>query len=596
MSMHPERSRRAPFRLRTLGGAALERDGVTVDAAGAQRKMLALLALLAVARQRGISRERLALYLWPESDAERARGTLKQTLHVARQQLGSFEAIVGATELRLNQDVIESDVHLFEEALDVGDLEGAVALYGGPFLDGFHLSGGSEFERWVDVQRDGLARRHAAAIEALATRASAGGDHAAAVRWWRVLHDIEPLSSRITLALMQALEAAGDRVEAIRCARAHQVLVTDELGGDADPAVGALAARLRHESEHAHATAPDAGPGRETGSRALDRGTDDAEAYELYLHARHHWKLRTREGFQSASKYYVAAVERDPGFARAWAGLAEVYVNLSNFGYMRQGEALALAERSADRAIELDSRLARAHAAKGFVLASRLAFTDAEATFRRAVALDPGYSFGHHYYTLLLLMLDRTDEALARNREALRVDPLSRAANATTGVTLCQRGDYDGAARELERALALAPDFPLSLYFLGVVRAAQHAWDEALSLLERAAQQAPGFPGTPGALAWLYRQVGRKHDAAALIDGLRADDGSERTRMNLALALAALASLDEAFARMDALSWDVPSLIELRADPLLEAMRADARYAPLMRRLGADAPAPDRRT
>src|SRR5215207_5520102 len=147
------------LRLRTLGGASLERDGIPVDTVGAQRKSLALLALLAAARQRGISRERLAAYLWPESDTDRARGALKQALHVLRRELGSPEAIVGAAELRLNPTWIETDFDIFLAALERGELELAVQTYGGPFLDGFHLPAAPEFEEWLEAQRDQLARR-----------------------------------------------------------------------------------------------------------------------------------------------------------------------------------------------------------------------------------------------------------------------------------------------------------------------------------------------------------------------------------------------------------------------------------------------------
>jgi DNA-binding SARP family transcriptional activator len=248
MSTLPGGPRRAPFRLRTLGGAALERDGTTIDAVGAQRKLLAFLAILAVSRQRGVGRERVALYLWSESDAQRARGALKQTLHVARQQLGSADAILGTTELRLNPDVIESDIDAFVSALEARDLERAATLYGGPFLDGFHLSGAPDFERWVDVQRSELAQRQAVAVEQLATNASALGDHASAVRWWQVRHRDDPLSGLVTLGLMHALDAVGDRAAAIRCATVYETSLRTELGNPADPAVSALAARLRLES------------------------------------------------------------------------------------------------------------------------------------------------------------------------------------------------------------------------------------------------------------------------------------------------------------------------------------------------------------
>ena len=235
------------FRLRTLGGAALERDGVTLDSVGAQRKTLALLTLLAVSRSQGISRERLAAYLWPESDTERARGALKQALHVVRRQIGSPDAILGTSELRLNPSYIESDVGVFLGALERGKLEVAAGLYGGPFLDGFYLPGTPEFEQRVSTQRDELARRYASALERLASDAEARGDSEVAIEWLRRLQTADPLSARVTLRLMSAFNAVGERVAALRCAQIHEVLLEEELGSPPDPEVAALAKRIREE-------------------------------------------------------------------------------------------------------------------------------------------------------------------------------------------------------------------------------------------------------------------------------------------------------------------------------------------------------------
>ncbi|HSJ07865.1 MAG TPA: BTAD domain-containing putative transcriptional regulator, partial [Longimicrobiales bacterium] len=232
------------FRVRLLGGAALEQDGIVLDSVGSQRKTMALLALIAVARGQGISRERIAAYLWPESDTDRARGALKQALHVVRRRLGTPDLFLGGGQLRLNPLYIESDVDAFLSALEEDDPERAVGLYAGPLLDGFHLPGTAEFEQWTDAERDSLARRHAAALEQLAGAAEARGDHAAAVAWWRRLQADDPLSGRVTVRLMRAMHAAGEYAAALRCARVHEALLREELGSAPDPEVAALAASL----------------------------------------------------------------------------------------------------------------------------------------------------------------------------------------------------------------------------------------------------------------------------------------------------------------------------------------------------------------
>src|SRR5688572_20891484 len=133
--------------LRTLGGLLLERDGANVDAATGQRKALALLAFLAA--NGPTSRDSLLAMLWPDSDTERARNSLKQLTHLIRHQLRLRDALTGTDELRLNPDRIGSDVGEFTAALSQRDLTRAAALYKGRFLSGFHLAGNSEFDGWA---------------------------------------------------------------------------------------------------------------------------------------------------------------------------------------------------------------------------------------------------------------------------------------------------------------------------------------------------------------------------------------------------------------------------------------------------------------
>ena len=233
------------FRLRAFGGLGLQKDGAPVEGAGAQRKALALLAVVAASREAGVGREKLAALFWPESDAEHARGALKQTVHVLRRQLGSADALLGTASIRLNPQVIESDVALFLAALDAGDAAAAVAHYAGPFLDGVHVDHAPDAARWIESERAELARRHADALVLLARAADARGAHDEAVGWWRRLQAVDLLNSRAAIGLMRALDAAGDRSGALQHARVHEALLREELGSDPDPAVAALAARLR---------------------------------------------------------------------------------------------------------------------------------------------------------------------------------------------------------------------------------------------------------------------------------------------------------------------------------------------------------------
>ncbi|HSJ14450.1 MAG TPA: BTAD domain-containing putative transcriptional regulator [Longimicrobiales bacterium] len=233
------------LRLITFGGLRLEATDGRSSLLDAQRKSLGLLVLLAGAGARGASRDKLLAWLWPESSDERARGALKQMLHGIKRELEVPRLTLGARELRLNPEAITSDLADFEAALARGNPEGAVAVYRGPFLDGFHLRDVPEFERWVEEERSRLARAAAGALESLATRAAEAGDHRDAADWWRRLTAHDPFSARAALGLMAALTAVGDRAGALHCAGSYERRMEEELGVPPDPAVAAFAREIR---------------------------------------------------------------------------------------------------------------------------------------------------------------------------------------------------------------------------------------------------------------------------------------------------------------------------------------------------------------
>ena len=242
--------------LRTFGGLSLENGGRPIVGAAGQRRRLALLAVLAVADERGVSRDRLCALFWPESDAERARGALNQALYAVRRDVRELELTIGTGELRLNPDVITSDVIDFERALSRGECAAAVAVHAGPFLDGIHIRDAPEFERWADDERVRLARRLHRTLEALAAEATVRGDQAAAGHWWRRLADIDPLGGPQALGIVSSLLAQGDRPSALRHAEAYRTLLAAELGLAPDAEMETLIATIRAAPPRAIEAAP----------------------------------------------------------------------------------------------------------------------------------------------------------------------------------------------------------------------------------------------------------------------------------------------------------------------------------------------------
>lgn len=229
--------------VRLLGSPGI--DGAPLNGGAAHRHRIALLALLALTQPRGLSRDRLIAWLWPESATRPARNLLSQALHALRKLLGSNAIVSDGDEVRLNDAVITSDVAAFEAAVGAGEWECAVDRYAGDLLDGFFLDGSTGFQHWLDAERQ---RLRSACLLALERQAVAAADATGAVAAWQRLAVEEPYSARVALGLMQALAAAGDRAGALRCARTHTALLREEFDAEPDADVLALADRLRTES------------------------------------------------------------------------------------------------------------------------------------------------------------------------------------------------------------------------------------------------------------------------------------------------------------------------------------------------------------
>lgn len=233
------------LRFRALGRPMVEGPDGPAKGAAAQRKPIALLALLAAAGPRGMSRDKVLAYLWPETTQDLATHRLTQVLYSLRRDLGTDRLFLGTSDLTLNSSAISSDVTDFCLALTAGLPDRAAAVYNGPFLDGFFLSGAAEFDRWVEEQRAELAGRFRTVLAELDERAAAEGDYVTAAHWSGRLAQSDPLNARVAIRHMEALARVGNRAGALQFARAHEARLREELDATPDPAVKAAADRLR---------------------------------------------------------------------------------------------------------------------------------------------------------------------------------------------------------------------------------------------------------------------------------------------------------------------------------------------------------------
>ena len=203
------------------------------------------------------------------------------------------------------------------------------------------------------------------------------------------------------------------------------------------------------------------------------RYTENVEAYQLYLRGRYYWNQRSKEGFEQAISHFTQAIDLDPGYALAYAGLADAFLLQGVYRHEVGSEALQAADEAATRARELDDSLAEAHASAGLLAIFRYDWDTAEEALLRGIQLNPKYSTAHHYHGLYLRGRGRFEEALTELRQAQALDPLSPRIMLDLGKELSRRGEYDLAIEQFSNALELQPDFASAYANLGRAYLAQ---------------------------------------------------------------------------------------------------------------------------
>jgi adenylate cyclase len=207
-------------------------------------------------------------------------------------------------------------------------------------------------------------------------------------------------------------------------------------------------------------------------------------AYTFYLKGRYYWNERSRDALEKAIKYFEEAIRRDPGFALAYAGLADSYIVLVDHGHLPRSEGFPKAKEAARKALELDETLAEAHTSLGTILSREWDWRGAEGEFAKALRSNPNYATAHHWYSIHLLEAGRVDEAIRELTIAEELDPLSPMIRAYAGLVYFAARKYDIALAELDKALELDPNFVPAHANRIDVYCAKSMSEEALAELE----------------------------------------------------------------------------------------------------------------
>jgi TolB-like protein/Tfp pilus assembly protein PilF/tRNA A-37 threonylcarbamoyl transferase component Bud32 len=327
---------------------------------------------------------------------------------------------------------------------------------------------------------------------------------------------------------------------------------------------------------------------RLTLGRGRRRHDTSFEAYEAYLRGRYFWNQRSAQGLRKAIERFQAAVQLDPGYADAYAGMAQAYGPLGYFGYAPPGEALAGMRAAVTRALAIDDDLAEAHAARALLLAVhewRLA--EAEPAFRRALALDPSDATGHHWYAQYLSATGRHDEALAESRRAIELDPLSLVINSGFGGRLYRARRFDDAIAQCRRTLELDPAYGGARRCLAHAYTQRGAHEQAVRALERDGSGRAQVPSALADLGYVYARAGRSKDARKVITELTNRTAREYVSpYEFALVYAGLEENDRTLDWLERAGEErTPRLVFLSVEPMFDGLRGDPRFVALRRKL-----------
>jgi eukaryotic-like serine/threonine-protein kinase len=324
--------------------------------------------------------------------------------------------------------------------------------------------------------------------------------------------------------------------------------------------------------------------------RVEKKATGDADAYNLYLLGRFHANKWSEADVQKGIEFFQQAVAKDPGYAVAYAGLADAYELLSiGFSSKPPVEYLAQAKVMALKALEMDDTLAEAHTSLAYARwLGDLDWSGAEREFKRALELKSSYVMAHEWYAEYLTTLGRHDEAIAEIKRAQQLDPLSVPVNRAVGWVLYFAGRYDQAIEELQKALAMNPEFLGARLVLWWVWVAKGAFFEAITDIRKEAER-PGLRTVKKlVLAYAYAASGNREEASGILWELEPKlAGDNRMALLSAILFTALDAKDRAFEQLErAYQLREPGLLFLKVAPWAEPLRSDRRYGALVEKLG----------
>jgi DNA-binding winged helix-turn-helix (wHTH) protein/TolB-like protein/tetratricopeptide (TPR) repeat protein len=312
------------------------------------------------------------------------------------------------------------------------------------------------------------------------------------------------------------------------------------------------------------------------------RYTSDPEAYQFYLKGRYFLNKSTGQDFRKSIEYFQKAVNKDPNFALAYAGLADSYSQLGSFSLVEMRDSYESARIAATNALKRDENLSEAHATLGYIMMSYYwDWPEAEKQFKKAIDLNANYGMAHNWYSQYLAFMGRSDEADKEAKLAQRIDPLSPWNNSAFVSFLARK--YEKAILESQKTLELDPNFAVAHMIIGLSYVEEKNYQQGISELQKATDN----PDSEALLAYAYAVAGKRTEALAILADL--EKLSRRkyvASFPIAPVYAALGDRNNAFKQLEKAyaerSW---AMGMLKVNPVFDSLRSDPRFSELLRRM-----------
>jgi len=328
--------------------------------------------------------------------------------------------------------------------------------------------------------------------------------------------------------------------------------------------------------------------GGEEKKRLAKRYTENPAAYQDYLTGRFYWNKRTKEGVSKGLEYFNKAIEKDPRYALAYAGLADSYWAMGRYSYLSPGEAFPKGAIAAQHALEIDNRLGEAHASLAVIKRNHdFDWAGAEKEFKLAIELSPNYATAHHWYATLLSMMLRHGEALAEIKRARELDPLSLIINTDVAAVQYSAGDYDQAIENFKKTLEMDPNYAVAYLRLGKAYLEMGSLVEAIAELQKAVSLSPGNTEIMAALGHAFAVSGQRAEALKILEKLdELSKDSYVSAYDKAIVYLGLGNDERAIEYLErAYEERAGYFAYIKADPRLKKLHPNPRFIALLKKI-----------